>query len=89
MNMNIELINIITTFGASAISAIIGYASGKRKRENEADKTAFEAYNYTIESLRREMENRVAELQRRIEKLEEENKQLRIDNLKLMKNEKR
>ena len=87
--MNIELINVLTTFGASVISAIIGYASGKRKRENEADKTAFEAYNYTIESLRREMENRVAELQRRIEKLEEENKQLRIDNLKLMKNEKR
>lgn len=87
--MSIEFINIITTFGASVISAIIGYASGKRKRENEADKTAFEAYNYTIESLRREMENRVSELQRRIEKLEEENKQLRIDNLKLIKNEKR
>lgn len=87
--MNIELINITTTFAASVVSAIIGYASGKRKRENEADKTAFEAYTYTIESLRREMENRVAELQRRIEKLEEENKKLRIDNLKLMKNEKR
>lgn len=87
--MNTELINFITPFAASVVSAIIGYATGKRKRENEADKTAFEAYNYTIESLRREMENRVAELQRRIEKLEEENKMLRIDNLKLMKNEKR
>lgn len=74
--MNIELINVITTFAASLVSAIIGYASGKRKRENEADKTAFEAYNYTIESLRREMENRVAELQRRIEKLEAENRKL-------------
>mgnify|MGYP003301026853 CR=1 FL=1 len=87
--MNIELINILTTFGASVVSALVGYASGKRQRENEADKTAFEAYNYAIESLRREMENRVGELQRRIEQLEEENKQLRIANFNLMQNEKR
>lgn len=75
--MNIELINILTTFGASAISAIIGYASGKRQRENEADKTAYEAYNYAIKSLREEMERRVKELQDRIEVLEHENKILR------------
>lgn len=75
--MNIELINILTTFGASAISAIIGYASGKRQRENEADKTAYEAYNYAIKSLREEMERRVKELQNRIEALERENENLR------------
>lgn len=75
--MNIELINIILTFSASAISAIIGYASGKRQRENEADKTAYEAYNYAIKSLREEMERRVKELQDRIEVLERENQNLR------------
>ena len=75
--MNIELINVITTFGASCISAIIGYASGKRQRENEADKTAYEAYNYAIKSLRDEMERRVKELQDRIEVLERENQILR------------
>lgn len=75
--MNIELINILTTFGASAISAIIGYASGRRQRENEADKTAYEAYNYAIKSLREEMERRVKELQDRIEVLERENEILR------------
>lgn len=75
--MNIELINVLTTFGTSVISAIIGYASGKRKRENEADKTAYEAYNYAIKSLREEMERRVKELQDRIEVLERENDILR------------
>lgn len=75
--MNIELINVITTFGASVLSAIIGYASGKRQRENEADKTAYEAYNYAIKSLREEMERRVQELQYRIEVLERENEILR------------
>lgn len=78
--MNIELINIFTTFAASVVSAIIGYASGKRKRENEADKTAFEAYNFAIQSLRSEFEKRVEELQRRIEQLESENKELRSKN---------
>lgn len=75
--MSIELINILTTFVASVISAIIGYASGKRQRENEADKTAYEAYNYAIKSLREEMERRVKELQDRIEVLERENQNLR------------
>lgn len=75
--MSIELINILTTFVASVISAIIGYASGKRQRENEADKTAYEAYNYAIKSLREEMERRVKELQDRIEVLEHENEILR------------
>ncbi len=75
--MNIELINIITTFLASVVSAIIGYTSGKRQRENEADKTAYEAYNYAIKSLREEMERRVKELQDRIEVLERENEILR------------
>lgn len=83
--MSIELINILTTFGASVVSAIIGYASGKRLRENEADKAAFEAYNYAIASLRREMESRVAELQRRIEQLELENKNLKQINKELKK----
>lgn len=75
--MSLELINILTTFVASVISAIIGYASGKRQRENEADKTAYEAYNYAIKSLREEMERRVKELQDRIEVLEHENEILR------------
>lgn len=79
----------LITFLSSVVTGVIGYSTGKRKRENEADKTAFEAYNYAIESLRREMENRVGELQRRIEQLEEENKQLRIANFNLMQNEKR
>lgn len=59
------------------ITAIIGYKTGRRNRENEANRTAFEAYNFAIESLRKEFEARINLLQKENEELREEIKQLR------------
>lgn len=72
----ISLIGCITTCAS--------YLVGKRKRETEADKSAYEAYNYALESLRKEFEARVdrmqndyAELKDKYNSLQEENEELK------------
>ena len=62
------------------ITAIIGYKTGRRNRENEANRTAFEAYNFAIESLRKEFEAR-------IDLLQKENKELR-ERIKVLESKK-
>lgn len=63
---------VFTTFLASWFS----YRTGKRQRENEADKAAFEAYNFAIQSLRKEFESRIDLLQRENAELRERVKEL-------------
>lgn len=52
------------------LTAIIGYKTGRRNRENEATQTAFESYKFALESLRSEFE-------RQIDSLKKENQELR------------
>ncbi len=59
------IIGLLSTVFASLLS----YRTGKRQRENEAYKTAFEAYNFALESLRAEFEKRIEVLQRENEEL--------------------
>lgn len=61
--MESEIILSVITLVPSIVTGLIGYASGKRKRENEADKSAYEAYNFALESLRKEFEARIERMQ--------------------------
>lgn len=61
----------------AVFTAIIGYKTGRRNRENEANRTAFEAYNFAIESLRKEFEARINMLQKENEELRNEIKLLK------------
>lgn len=65
MNFLMESEIILSAIGlvSSITSGLIGYANGKRKRENEADKSAYEAYNFALESLRKEFEARIERMQ--------------------------
>lgn len=61
--------NILTII-VSAVTGVGGYLTGRRKQIAEADRTAFEAYNYALESLRKEFEARTEDLQRQIKELQ-------------------
>ena len=63
----------ITLIGAavSIVTAVLGYKQGQKKRDVEATRAAFESYNYALESLRKEFEQR-------IEALRKENEELRV-----------
>lgn len=63
---------VLTTLLASWFS----YKTGKRNREHEADKTAFENYNFALQSLRKEFECRIDLLQKENEELRERVKEL-------------
>lgn len=79
------------TFDPSIIVALIGFATtisgylfGRRKANNEADRAAYEAYSYALDSLRKEFEARAKtmsieyqELKQKCEALETENTTLR------------
>lgn len=73
----IDYIQIISTPIIAVFTAIIGYKTGRRNRENEANRTAFEAYNFAIESLRKEFEARINMLQKENEELRKEIKELK------------
>ena len=93
MNFLIDSKIILSVIGlvSSIATGLIGYANGKRKRENEADKSAYEAYNFALESLRKEFEARIERMQndynhiqanyermrRDCETLQKENRELR------------
>jgi uncharacterized protein HemX len=61
--MESEIILSVIGLVSSIATGLIGYANGKRKRENEADKSAYEAYNFALESLRKEFEARIERMQ--------------------------
>lgn len=61
--MESEIILSVIALVSSIATGLIGYANGKRKRENEADKSAYEAYNFALESLRKEFEARIERMQ--------------------------
>lgn len=89
--MESEIILSVIALVPSIVTGLIGYVSGKRKRENEADKSAYEAYNFALESLRKEFEARIERMQndynhiqanyermrRDCETLQKENRELR------------
>ena len=93
MNFLMESEIILSVIGlvSSIATGLIGYANGKRKRENEADKSAYEAYNFALESLRKDFEARIERMQndynhiqanyermrRDCETLQKENRELR------------
>lgn len=79
------ILSILSVCGAT-ISGAIGFFTGKKKRDNEANKAAFEAYNYAIESLRKEFETRITYLQKENDQLRESNKELKTE-LKNIRNE--
>lgn len=74
----------ITLIGAavSIVTAVLGYKQGQKKRDVEATRTAFESYNYALESLRKEFEQR-------IEALRKENEELRVRIASIEKSKKR
>lgn len=89
--MESEIMLSVIALVPSIVTGLIGYANGKRKRENEADKSAYEAYNFALESLRKEFEARIERMQndynhiqanyermrRDCETLQKENRELR------------
>lgn len=80
MELNTEI--IVALIGAA--TTVSGYLFGRRKANNEADKAAYEAYSYALQSLRNEFEaraetmrNEYQELKKKCEDLESENEALR------------
>ena len=61
----------------AVLTAIIGYKTGRRNRENEATRVAFENYKFALESLRNEFEARINALQKENEELRREIKELK------------
>lgn len=69
--MDVESTALISAT-VSIISAFLGYFQGRKKYNAEADRAAYEAYNYALQSLRAEMEARVNNLQTQIEDLKKQ-----------------
>lgn len=55
----------------SIITAFLGYKQGQKKSDAEATQTAFESYNFALESLRKEFEHRINVLQRENDELKQ------------------
>lgn len=70
----------------AVLTAIIGYKTGRRNRENEATRVAFENYKFALESLRNEFEARINALQKENEELRREIKELKDGKKKLHNN---
>lgn len=62
---------LIAIIGAavSIVTAALGYKQGQKKSDAEATRTAFESYNFALESLRKEFETRIEALVRENEEL--------------------
>lgn len=80
MELNTEI--IVALIGA--VTTVSGYLFGRRKANNEADRAAYEAYSFALDSLRKEFEARAntmrieyQELKQKCEDLEAENESLR------------
>lgn len=61
--------DLIITGAAGIISTIGGWFVGRRKKQVETDKAAYEAYNFALQSLRNEFEQRIESLQQQIQEL--------------------
>lgn len=80
--MTLDSETIVALIGLA--TTVSGYLFGRRKANNEADRAAYEAYSYALESLRKEFEartetmrNEYQELKQKYETLEAENTTLR------------
>ena len=62
--------DLLTTSITGIISAVGGYFTGRRKKQAEADKAAFDAYSFALQSLRTEFETRIASLQEQVKELQ-------------------
>ena len=62
--------DLLTTSITGIISAVGGYFTGRRKKQAEADKAAFDAYSFALQSLRTEFETRIASLQEQVKDLQ-------------------
>lgn len=61
--------DLIITGAAGILSTIGGWFVGRRKKQVETDKAAYEAYNFALQSLRNEFEQRISSLQQQISEL--------------------
>lgn len=69
----IAVIGLISTL----LTGVVSYSTGRRQRENEADRTAYEAYSFALESLRKEFEVRIEGMRMDYEQLQKENEELK------------
>lgn len=67
-----QILTSVVAVIAPIFTAIIGYKTGRRNRENEATRVAFENYKFALESLRNEFEARYNALQKENEELRRE-----------------
>ena len=65
------LTTALISAAVAIVTAVLGYKQGQKKSDAEATRTAFESYNYALESLRKEFEQR-------IEALRKENEELKV-----------
>lgn len=89
--------NIIIDTCLAVFAGVGGFVAGKKKSDADATRTAFEAYNVALESLRNEikktterwneirgeLERKIDEQGKRISELEKENASLKIQIKKL------
>lgn len=66
-----EFLNYILTALVAIVTALLGYFQGKKKTDAEADRAAYEAYSFALDSLRHEFEARITSLQQEIKELKE------------------
>lgn len=62
--------DLIITGAAGILSTIGGWFVGRRKKQVETDKAAYEAYNFALQSLRNEFETRIGCLQEQVKELQ-------------------
>lgn len=76
----------IIAAGAGLISNFfsgwLGFRTGKKKNDNEANRVAFENYKFALENLRSEFERQIAALQKENNELRERIKVLEMRNKK-------
>jgi hypothetical protein len=63
------LTTALISAAVAIVTAVLGYKQGQKKSDAEATRTAFENYNYALESLRKEFEQRIEALQKENEEL--------------------
>ena len=70
------LTTALISAAVAIVTAVLGYKQGAKKSNAEANETIFESYNFAIESLRHEFEQRMTALQKENDKLRERVNQL-------------
>ena len=72
-----ENTDLIITGAAGVLSTIGGWFVGRRKKQVETDKAAYEAYNFALQSLRNEFEQRINDLHNHIDLLQKHIEEMR------------